>query len=345
MSEDLAITSDNYKEFVADLKERIQSAKMKAALALNSELINLYWQIGRQISQKFAEEAWGAKVIDRLARDLNMKGYSPRNLQYMRAFFEAWPDELILQRSVAKLPWGHNCTLLGVKNEEERLWYVQQSIENGWSRDILALQIQHNLYERQGKSVNNFSQALPPPQSDLVRQVLKDPYNFEFLDLTEKAQERDIERSLTEHIREFLIELGAGFAFMGSQYHLEVFNRDIYLDLLFYHVKLRCYVVIDLKATDFEPEYVGKMNYYLSAVDDHLRHPDDQPSIGIILCKGRNSYEVEYALRGVSTPIGVTGYELALTKALPEDLKSSLPTVEELEAELQTITDDTEPTT
>lgn len=343
MSDDLLPSLETYQEFLSGLKEQIRAAKVRAALSVNSELIKLYWQLGKQISQKFTEQGWGAKVVDRLAKDLGMKGYSPRNLRYMRAFAEAWPDELILQQAVAKIPWGHNVRILDyIKDPTEREWYVRKTIEYGWSRDILEMQIKGKLFERQGKGSSNFSRTLPPPQSDLAVQLLKDPYNFEFLDLHDKAQEREVERGLVEHVREFLMELGAGFAFMGSQYHLVVSENDYYLDLLFYHVKLRCYVVIDLKATPFEPEYVGKMNFYLSAVDDLLRHPDDKPSIGIILCKTKNSVAVDYALRGVNTPIGVADYELALTKSLPEQLKGDLPTIEELEAELQNVPVDTQ---
>ncbi len=327
------ISSKDYQEFLTAIKNQIQTARIRAALAVNSELILHYWQLGKDIAQKFEEQGWGAKIIDRIAADLNMKGYSPRNLRYMRSFAEAWPDKQILQAVPAKITWYHNCTLLDkVKSSEEREWYIRKTIEHGWSRDILVLQIENGAYQRQGKADTNFTRTLPPPQSDLARQMLKDPYNFNFLDLGDEAQEREVERGLTEHIREFLIELGSGFAFMGSQYHIEVRGKDYYIDLMFYHVKLRCYVVIDLKATEFKPEYVGKMNFYLSAIDDLLRHSDDQPSIGMILCKTKDSFEAEYALRDINKPIGIAGFQL--TKALPENLKGSLPTIEELEAHL-----------
>ncbi|MBN9392128.1 MAG: DUF1016 family protein [Chloroflexi bacterium] len=331
----IKITSDyQYHAFLNQIRSEIQSSRTRAALAVNSELIYHYWRLGKEIGQKFEEQGWGTKIIDKLAHDLDQKGYSPRNLRYMRAFAQAWPVEEILQQVVAKLPWGHNVRLLEYcKSGTEREWYARKALEHGWSRDILALQIENGLYLRQGKAETNFSHTLPPSQSDLARQLLKDPYNFEFLDLTEEAQERDVHQGLLEHIREFLIEMGSGFAFLGSNYHLEVAGKDYYLDLLFYHVKLHCYIVIDLKATEFRPEYVGKMNFYLAAVDSEVKDAEDKPSIGIILCKDRNKVEAEYALRGVSTPIGVAAFDL--TKALPEQLKGSLPTIEELEAELE----------
>ena len=261
MTDQLITTSNDYNQFVSQLRSEIQSSRTRAALAVNSELIHHYWRIGKEISQKFERQDWGTKIIDRLAADLNQKGYSPRNSRYMRAFTEAWPVEEILQQVVAKLPWGHNVRLLeSCKDPTERTWYARKALEHGWRRDILALQIENGLYLRQGKAETNFSNTLPPSQSDLARLLLKDPYNFEFLDLTEAAQERDVQQGLLEHIREFLIEMGSGFAFLGSNYHLEVAGKDYYLDLLFYHVKLHCHIVIELKATEFRPEYVGKMN-------------------------------------------------------------------------------------
>jgi len=263
----------------------------------------------------------------------NCKGFSPRNLRYMRSFAEAWPDEAILQQLVAKLPWGHNVCLLDyLDTSEERLWYARQIVEYGWSRNVLVHQIDSKLYQRQGKAITNFERALPAPQSDLAHQLLKSPYNFEFLTLQQDAEERALEQGLIEHIRQFLLELGKGFAFLGSQYHIEFDDEDYFLDLLFYHVKLRCYVIIDLKSGKFRPEYAGKMNFYLAVVDDLLRHPDDHPSIGLILCKEKKALTVEYALRNTATPIGVSEY--LITEVLPEALKTSLPTVEQLEAEL-----------
>jgi predicted nuclease of restriction endonuclease-like (RecB) superfamily len=277
-------------------------------------------------------------VIDRLAADLRsafpeMSGFSPRNLKYMRAFAEAWPDEDFVQQVAAQLPWFHNCTILDkLKNLAERIWYAQQTIENGWSRNILIHQIESNLFHRKGKAITNFDRTLPAPQSELAQQIIKDPYNFDFLSLGSEAKERDLERGLIAQLQKFLLELGVGFAFVGSQYPLEVDGEDFFIDLLFYHLKLRCFVVIDLKMDQFRPEYAGKMNFYLSAVDDLLKHSSDQPSLGIILCKTKKKMVVEYALRDTSKPLGVAEYRI--TAALPERLKGNLPSIEDLEAEL-----------
>ncbi len=264
-----------------------------------------------------------------------MKGFSPRNLKYMRAFAAgAYPDEQFVQQVAAQIPWFHHCVLLGtVKSLEEREWYIRQTVQDGWSRNVLVLQIESGLYHRQGKAQTNFAQMLPAPQSDLAQQILKDPYNFDFLTLSQDAHERELESGLLDHIRQFLLELGVGFAFVGSQYPLEVGGEDFRIDLLFYHLKLRCFVVIDLKMGAFKPEYAGKMNFYLSAADDLLRHSDDQPTIGIILCKSRNTVLAEYALRDTAKPIGISEY--LATVSLPAELRGSLPTIEELEAELK----------
>ncbi|MGH9840154.1 MAG: PDDEXK nuclease domain-containing protein [Blastocatellia bacterium] len=331
-----------YDEFLRELKERIRSAQVRAALSVNRELVTLYWQLGRDILQRQRQQGWGAKVIDRLSADLRrafpeMKGFSPRNLKYMRAFAEAWPDEQFVQEVLAQITWYHNIAIIEkVGDPAEREWYIRKTIEHGWSRNILALQIETRLIHRQGKAVTNFARTLPPPQSDLAEQLLKDPYNFDFLTLHDEAVERDLERELVKHIREFLLELGVGFAFVGHQYRLEVGGEDFYIDLLFYHLRLRAYVVIDLKMKAFKPADAGQMNFYLSAVDDLLRHAGDQPSIGIILCKTKNRFVAEYALRDLQKPIGVSDFQL--TTALPEQLKGSLPTIEELEAELSTLT-------
>jgi predicted nuclease of restriction endonuclease-like (RecB) superfamily len=335
---DLVLNVKGYQDLLSLLKSRIRTAQVRAALAVNQELVLLYWGIGKEILTRQSEEGWGTKVIERLAKDLRsefpeMQGLSARNLGYMKAFAGAWPDEAILQQLAAKLPWFHNCVLLEkVKVPSERVWYAEQAIQNGWSRNILVLQIESGLYRRQGRAQTNFQATLPPLQSDLAQQLLKDPYNFDFLTLTSEAQERDLERGLLAHVRQFLIELGVGFALVGSQYPLEVGGEDFKLDLLFYHLKLRCFVVIDLKMGPFQPEYAGKMNFYLSAVDDLLRHPDDQPSIGLILCKAKNRIVAEYALRDISKPLGIS--EFRYLEQLPEQLKGTLPTIEELEAEL-----------
>jgi len=331
------IPSD-YPALVADLKERIRIAQVRASLAVNREMVLLYWQIGRELLSRQQQEGWGAKVVERLSRDLRlafpeMTGLSSRNLKYMRAFAQAWPDEAIVQQVVAQIPWGHNVRLLdGTSNAAERLWYVRQTIQHGWSRNVLVHQIDSNLYARQGQAQTNFDRTLPPPQSDLARQLLKDPYNFDFLSLGGEAQERDLKSGLLEHIRRFLLELGEGFAFVGSQYHLEVGGDDFYLDLLFYHLRLRCFVVVDLKIGKFTPGDAGQMNFYLSAVDDLLRHPDDQPTIGLLLCRDKNKTIVEYALRDLAKPLGITAYRLQ--DALPRDWQAALPTIEALEAEL-----------
>lgn len=335
---DLISSSKSYQDLLARLKSQIQTAQVRAAVSVNRELVLLYWGIGKEILARQEEQGWGAKVIDQLAKDLRhlfpeMQGFSARNLKYMRAFAEAWQEEQIVQQAAAQLPWFHNCVLLDkVKSQDERLWYIRAAIQNGWSRNVLVMQIEGGLYRRQGKALTNFQATLPKPQSDLAQQLIKDPYNFDFLTLAAEAQERDLERGLLAHLRQFLIELGVGFAFVGSQVPLEVGGEDFKIDLLFYHLKLRCFVVIDLKMTPFKPEYAGKMNFYLSAVDDMLRHPDDQPSIGLILCKTKNRIIAEYALRNTTTPMGIS--EFRHLEKLPEQLKGTLPTIEEIEAEL-----------
>lgn len=331
------IDAESYSAFVGDLKRKITEARHRAGLSINRELVLLYWNIGRDILLRQEREGWGAKVVDRLAEDLRqafpeMTGLSARNLKYMRAFADAWPDGAIVQQLAAQVPWGHNMLLLdAIKVSAERTWYARQTIEHGWSRNVLAHQIDSNLFTRQGSALTNFSRTLPAEQSELAQQILKDPYTFDFLSLGPEMLERDLERSLIEHLRSLILELGKGFAFVGSQYHLEVGGQDYYLDLLFYHLRLRCFVVIELKIEDFKPEFAGKMNFYLSAVDEQLRHADDKPTIGIILCKGRNEVIVEYALRNSSKPMGVAKYQLSA--ALPPQLEEDLPTVAELARE------------
>jgi predicted nuclease of restriction endonuclease-like (RecB) superfamily len=329
---------DSYPALLQELKQRIQQSQSRASMSVNRELVLLYWHIGRDILVRQEREHWGAKVIDRLAVDLKkafpeMKGFSPRNLKYMRAFAEAWPDEEFVQQAVAQIPWGHNVRILDyVKERRAREWYVRATLEHGWSRDVLVHQIESGLHKRAGVAVTNFERTLPPPQSDLAQQITKDPYTFDFLMIGEDAYERELEHGLLAHLRDFLLELGIGFAFVASQYRLEVGGSDFFIDLLFYHLKLRCFVVVDLKAKEFEPEFAGKMNFYLTAIDDLLRHPDDRPSIGLIICKTKNQVIAEYALRNSTTPIGVSEYRLA--ESLPPDLKGSLPSIEELENEL-----------
>jgi predicted nuclease of restriction endonuclease-like (RecB) superfamily len=332
---------DGYAALLDELKERIRTARLRAAVTVNQELILLYWSIGNDILARQSAEGWGTRVIDRLAQDLrrdfpDMTGLSSRNLKYMRAFAEAHRDREIVQQLVARLPWGHNIKLVeAIKDEDERLWYARQAIEHGWSRNVLAHQIDTGLFRRQGKALTNFARTLPAPQSDLAQELVKDPYSFDFLALGAEMSERELENGLIDHLRALILELGKGFAFVGSQYHLEVGGQDYYLDLLFYHLRLRCFVIIELKIEDFKPEFAGKMNFYLSAVDAQFRHADDAPSIGIILCKGKNEVIVEYALRDSHKPMGVAEYRLST--ALPERLQAELPTVAEFAREFSLI--------
>jgi predicted nuclease of restriction endonuclease-like (RecB) superfamily len=332
---------DGYASFLADLKKQIQGAQVRAAVSVNRELVLLYWNIGKQILKQQQAQGWGTKVIERLSVDLrhafpDMKGFSSRNLKYMRALADAFPDHSIVQQLAAQLPWFHLCKIIDrVKYPAERAWYISQTIENGWSRNVMVHQIDSGLYHRQGKTETNFLRTLPEPQSELAQQILKDPYSFDFLNLTKEIAERDLHKKLLEHLREFLLELGVGFSFVGSEYHLEVGGSDFYLDLLFYHLKLRCFVVLELKVGEFKPEYAGKMNFYLSTVDDLLRHKDDHPSIGLIICRDKNKAIVEYSLRDNSKPMGVAAYRL--TSALPKQLESILPSIADLERELREI--------
>jgi predicted nuclease of restriction endonuclease-like (RecB) superfamily len=329
-----------YAKTLGEIKRRIQQERLRVVLAANTAMVLLYWDIGRVILDRQEREGWGAKVIDRLAADLreafpDMKGFSPRNLKYMRAFAAAWPDRAIVQQLAAQIPWFHNCVLLDrVTDSTERIWYIRQVIEHGWSRNILALQIDGRAHQRQGKALTNFKATLPPADSDLAAQVFKDPYLFDFLGTADPRREREVEQALVDHIQRFLLELGSGFAFVGRQVHLEFASHDYYLDLLFYHLKLRCYVVIELKAVPFDPGFAGQLNMYLSAVDDLLRHPDDKPTIGLLLCRAKDRFIVEYALRDLRKPVGVAGWETTLVEKLPEELRGSLPSVEEIEAEL-----------
>lgn len=327
----------DYAAWLIELKARIQSAQQRASLAVNRELVMLYWQ-GRDILVRQGREGWGAKVIERLAQDLRsafptMKGFSRANLMYMRAFAEAWPDEAIVQQAVGQLPWGHNLVLLTkLKTPEQRLIYARRAIEHGWSRNVLGIHIERRLLEREGKAATNFDLRLTKPASDLARESLKDPYLFDFLGVGDEAGERAIEDAIVHHITRFLLELGAGFAFVGRQVHIEVGGDDFFIDLLFYHLKLRCFVVVELKAGAFKPEHAGQLNFYLSAVDAEMRDPQDGPTIGLLLCKSRNKVVAEYALRDTSKPIGIAEYQLI--EALPAELQTSLPSIEAIEQAL-----------
>ena len=331
------ILPEDYETLLTDLKTQVRTARVRASLQANSELMKLYWTIGKRILERQATAQWGDKLLERLANDLrqefpDMKGFSSRNLKYIRFFAQTYPDP-IGQRVVAQLPWGQNIVLMTkLKDPATRDWYAQACFKNGWSRPILEMQIETKLHQRQGQAITNFAQTLPPSQSDLAVQILKDPYIFDFLSLGNEALEREVERGLLAHLKDFMLKLGVGFAFLGNQYHLEVGGEDFFIDLLFYHVKLHCYVVIELKARDFRPSDAGQMSFYLSAVDGILRQPEDKPTIGMLLCKSKNKVIAEYALQGINLPLGVSEYQLV--EALPKNLEANFPTVEQLEAEL-----------
>lgn len=369
--------STDYKAWLTELKTKVRSSQIKAAIAVNSALIEFYWELGKMIAEK--ESSWGSKLIEQVSKDLMeefpaMKGFSVSNLKTCRLFFnyfsissqsvnqlkkntkevnlshENLPNlssqlenqihpqfgDEIPKLPIFNIPWGHiKVIITKIKNKEIALFYIHQTIENNWSRAILEMQIESNLYNRKGKSINNFKATLPAPFSDLAIQTLKDPYIFDFLSLDVQYRERDIEKQLILHVSKFLLELGKGFAFIGNQYHLQIADNDYYLDLLFYHTKLKCYVVIELKNTKFIPVFAGKLNFYLSAVDSLVKDGNDNPTIGILLCKNKNNIEAEFAFRDINKPIGIS--EIKLTENLPDNLKSSLPTIEELEEEFKSI--------
>lgn len=346
-----------YYSILTSLKEKIRNARVKAAVLVNTQLLSTYWEIGNAINEQEQQAGWGKKIVDQLAADLkaefpDMKGLSPRNLRYMREFAIAYPhflilqdavakleateneDAAILQRSVAKLPWGHNCTLLDkVKLPAQKLFYASKAIQNGWTRDMLVNQIENGLHKQIGALSNNFGITLPAHDSELALQLFKDPYNFDFLQIGEEAKERDLENALIQHITKMLLELGDGFAFKGRQYRLEAGGKEYFIDLLFYHTRLRRHIVIELKIGEFLPEYVSKMNLYLGLVDDKLKTEFDEPAIGLILCKTNNKIIAEYALRDTSKPIGIAEYKIAAM--LPENIKGELPTIEEIELGLE----------
>lgn len=333
-----------YIAWLGELKQRIHAAQQRAAQAVNHELVLLYWQIGRDIQQRFAEQNWGSKIIDRLAQDLrkafpDMQGFSPRNLRYMRSFAQAWPDPEILQQVAAKLPWAHQLVLLDkLPGPQTRQWYAAKAIEHGWSRNVLAMQIESRLLERSGKAVTNFKASLPKPQSDLARESLKDAYKLDFLGLGKEAEERAVEAALVQHVARFLVELGAGFAYVGRQVHVEVEDEDFFIDLLFYHLKLRCYVVVELKAGKFKPEDAGQLSFYMTVVDRQVKRDEDAPTIGLLLCKSKSRVVAEYALSGIEKPIGFAEYELV--RELPKKLQTDLPSIEDIERELEHISEE-----
>ncbi len=331
---------ESYATTLQEIKTHLRNARVRAVLAANPIVIEAYWHTGKIILARQQEAAWGAKVIDRLAADLqeafpDTDGLSSRNLLAMKVFAREFPDGPIAQQPVAQLPWGHVLQIMQrIKDPAARDFYIRESLAHGWSRSIMEIQIQNQLHLRAGKALNNFAITMPPADSDMATQLFKDPYLFDFLGTADPRREAEVDQSLVDHIQKFLLELGTGFAFVGRQVRLEVGDEDYSLDLLFYHLKLRRYVVIELKARAFTPGDVGQLNLYLSAVDDLLRHPDDQPTIGLLLCRKKNRLVAEYALRGLDQSIAVAAWQTQLTESLPEALRSSLPTIDEIEAEL-----------
>jgi predicted nuclease of restriction endonuclease-like (RecB) superfamily len=341
-SEPNALHNSEYKSWLKNLKQKVIQVQLKAAVQVNTTLLQFYWELGEEIILKQAQSNWGDGFLKQLSQDLmaefpEMKGFSERNLKYVRQWVMFYrQDSAIGQQAVAQLvqiPWGHNIKIISCcQSVNEALYYVQNTLENGWSRSVLTHQMESGLWQREGKAINNFTATLPAPQSDLARQTLKDPYIFDFLTLSKQHTERELEQGLIQHITHFLLELGAGFAYIGKQYPLQVGEREFFIDLLFYHTQLHCYVVVELKIGDFEPEHAGKLNFYIKAVDEQLRKAPDQPTIGILLCKNKDRLVAEYALSDIQKPIGVSAYQL--TQSLPKDLQSQLPSIEALENEL-----------
>jgi predicted nuclease of restriction endonuclease-like (RecB) superfamily len=336
------ISNKEYKAWIADIKTRVRSAQIKAAVKVNIELLMLYWKLGAEIIEKQKKAKWGAGLIDQLSKDLStefpdMKGFSRSNLKYMKQWVEFYSkvkaigQQLVGQ--ITQIPWGHNIAIISkCKTVKEALYYVQNTSVHNWSRSVLVHQIENGLYKRKGKATTNFPTTLPKPQSDLAHQTLKDPYIFDFMTIADDYNERDLENKLIEHLTNFLMELGAGFAFIGRQVSVQVGEREFQIDLLFYHTRLHCYIIVELKTGDFEPEYVGKLNFYIKAIDSQLRKEGDYPTIGLLLCKSRDKLVAEYALSDIQKPIGVSEYKL--THSLPNKLKLSLPTIKEIEQEL-----------
>jgi len=340
------LKNNDYKVWLADIKSRIRNVQIKAALKVNTELLSFYWELGADIVARQEKTSWGDGFLLQLSKDLmaefpEMKGFSKRNLELIRKWYLFYKQAILsgqfakqLVSQITSIPWGHNIAIITkCKNLEEALYYVQNTMFHNWSRSVLVHQIESGLYQRDGNSVNNFTVTLPKEQSDLAIQTLKDPYIFDFLSLTKEYSEHDLEKGLIEHITNFLLELGTGFAFVGKQVQIQVGKKEFFIDLLFYHIRLHCYVVIELKTVDFEPEHAGKLNFYIKAVDTQLLKEGDQPTIGILLCKNKDKLVAEYALSDIHKPIGVSEYQL--THTLPDKLKESLPTIEEIEAEFR----------
>ncbi len=367
------ITDKEYKQWLELFSEKIKNTQIRISTIANSGLTDFYWWVGNEITEKQKNSKWGDKVIEKLAKDLrknfpDIKGLSKTNLKYCKRFYafytentigqqyvdllqnnklsigqqpvdqleklsEQTDSSLFIRQLVYQIPWSHNINIFTKSNSiEEAIFYITQTIENNWGRETLAFQIKSELYNRQGKAITNFKNTLPLYQSDLAIQTIKDPYVFGFITMTEPFVERDIEDKLIDNVTKFLLELGKGFAFLGRQYHIEVSGNDYYIDLLFYHTKLKCYIVIELKNTKFIPEYAGKMNFYLSAVDKFIKDESDKSTIGIILCRDKDNLEAEFALNNINSPMGIS--EMQFTEVLPDKLKSSLPTIEEIEKEL-----------
>ena len=329
-----------YSSFLVEVLALISKRRQQAIMRVNVEQNLLYWQLGHHIAQKQQQEGWGAKVIDRLSYDMKekfpmLKGFSPRNLKYMVKFSQVWPDLEFVQRSVAQLPWGSNCVLLDkVKSQDALLWYAKQALEQGWGRDMLAFRIDSNEFERTGKSINNFPVALPPNDSDMAAQSFKDPYLFDFIGMDIPRRETELEHRLLAHLEHFLLELGQGFAFVGRQVHLELGDQDFYVDLLFYHLKMRCYVVVELKNSKFKPEHISQLNLYQTVIDQHMRHENDNATIGLLLVKDKNDLVVEYSLADFNKPVSVARWEQQIKQALPQEIESNLPSIEDLEKEI-----------
>ncbi|WP_284977993.1 PDDEXK nuclease domain-containing protein [Arthrobacter sp. fls2-241-R2A-200] len=337
-----------YPDLLHTVAQEVRVGRTRAVAAANAELLNSYWSIGRQLAERESQEGWGAKVVTRLSADIRSrfpgaKGFSPRNLRYMKSFAHAWPDFPMLQAPLATLPWYHQIALLEkLDDAATRLWYAAAAVQHGWSRNVLTHQISTRLHERSGQAITNFASTMVRADSDLAQQATKDPYVFDFLAMAERHTERDLEVQLVKHVEKFLLELGQGFAFVGEQVRLEITGDEFLADLLFYHLKLRCYMVIELKAVKFEPGFLGQLGMYMAAVDDLMAHPDDKPTIGLLLCKEKNSVVAEYALRGFKAPVGIAEWRTSLADSLPEELIGSLPSIETLEAELANQTEGVE---
>lgn len=342
------IVTDEYKAWIEEIKNKIQSSQIKASVKVNYEMLDLYWQIGKDITEKQKYSKWGDSFLSVMSKDLkktfpNVNGFSVENLKHMRYWFRFYNDEIRLQdvtqlemveKIIKSIPWGHNQRIMyKCKDVKEALFYVQKTLDNGWSRNVLVHEIESSLYERQGKAITNFGIKLPALQSDLAEQTLKDPYNFDFLTLTEDYNEKELENALTEQITQFLLELGTGFSYMGSQVNIKVGESNFYLDLLFYHVKLHCYIVVELKTEKFKPEFAGQLNFYVTAVNKQMKTEEDNQTIGILICKDKDNVVAEYSLENISQPIGIAEYEL--TKVLSKELESNLPTIHEIEEELK----------